>query len=227
MQKSKKGDGMLHKPRKSSENILKVCRIALAVLFALGLTVLSYRVTTAYFMDESTTSTGEPNIVIVGTINLEVNTNFNFENLALAPDTLYTGSDVQTTIATGTTNDIKTVYVRVKFENTSERLSIVINKLATNGNVDYNSAQHENHWILGDDGYYYYLGEIGSTPTIFNEGYKTDNSFHNGIAGEPVELTITVEGIQRPYGAYDSLWQTAPQLFKSFAQTNSGYPTQS
>lgn len=224
MQKSKKGDSMLQKRSNSSGKTLKVFRLALIVLFALGLMVLSYTVTTAYFMDESITSTGEPNIVIVGTISLDVDTNFNFENLALAPDTLYTGSDVQTTIATGTTNNIDTVYVRVKFENTCERLEIVINKLAANGNVDYNSAQHENHWVLGEDGYYYYLGEIGSSPTIFNDGYKTDNSFHNGIAGDPVELTITVEGIQRPYGAYDSLWQTAPQLFKSFAKANSGYP---
>ena len=217
---------MLQKQNRNSEKTLKVFRLALIVFLALSLMILSYSVTTAYFTDESTTSSGEPNIIVVGTISLDVDTQFNFENLALAPDTLYTGSDVQTTIATGTTNNIDTVYVRVKFENNCERLDIVINNLAPDGSVDYDSTQHGDYrWVLGDDGYYYYLGEVGSTPVVFNDGYKTDNAFHNGIAGDSVELTIIAEAIQRPYGAYVSLWgEDAPQLFRSFAKLNSGYP---
>ena len=52
-------------------------------IFVLGflLILLSYSVTSAWFMDESVTSNGEPNINIVGTVELEVTTNFNFYNL--------------------------------------------------------------------------------------------------------------------------------------------------
>ena len=47
-------------------------------LLCVSIICLAVGFTYAWFMDESVTSTGAPNILIIGTVDLEVKTNFNF-----------------------------------------------------------------------------------------------------------------------------------------------------
>ena len=80
----------------------------LLLCFAL-ISIFSYT-TISWLMDESTTSNGEPNITLVGTLDLDVTTNFKFKNLALAPDTTYTtdqsGEDIATYLKNYNLKDI-------------------------------------------------------------------------------------------------------------------------
>lgn len=228
----------MHKAPKTTRSrliyqILGIC--LLCILFV----SITYTVTLAWFMDESTTSTGEPdvNVLVVGTVDLDVTTNFNFYNLALAPDTTYLSGEINgetvsyaTKLKTSDNNDIGNVYVRVKFtvENRPE-LTLYFGEDRLTTETEYNS-QSAGRWyynaeidenddgvVDSGDGYYYYIGSVGSEEVIFNDGYHVSNSLHNGIAGEPVNFGFEVEAIQRPYGAYTALWTTAPAVFNDFA----------
>jgi len=202
---------MLENSQKS--RLRKLYQIVGMLVLCISLIALSYNFTMAWFMDQSVTSNGEPNVTIIGTIDINVTTNFNFYNLALAPDTTYyvdgNGKDISTKICTSTKNDIKTVYVRVKFISNRDELTLVF--------------EEGNKWIYNDaDEFYYYLGEVGNTDVMFNKGYHVDNSLNNSKANAPVNLTFQIEAIQRPYGAYDAVWTTAPEAFDEFARENSG-----
>ena len=72
---------------KSKFNIYTI--VVAIVLCMIALTVFSTQ-TLSWFMDESTTSNGEPDITLIGTLDLDITTNFKFKNLSLAPDTIYT-----------------------------------------------------------------------------------------------------------------------------------------
>jgi len=159
---------------------------------------------------------------------LSVETHFNFYNLVLAPDTLYTeniedGKAVSyaTRIRTSNDNDTGTIYVRAKFTTNRPELTLHFNKFtdATTYNDDL-----EGYWCYNSsDQYYYYLGEVGSTDIIFNSGYYVDNTLNNSKANADVEINFVFESIQRPYGAYHAVWKSAPGIFDSFASSNSGY----
>ena len=183
-----------------------------------------------------------PDIIVIGTIDIDVTTNFNFYNIALAPRTTYytdnMGQDIGTYVKTGENNDIRTVYVRIKYtvtiddpstegieEENSNRLKLVFapNKETTTTSSTYDASRDGNKWFYNSsDNYYYYMGEVGETDIQFNKGYYVDNSLNNSIADFAVGITFEVEAIQRPYGAYKAVWSTAPDLFESFAQLNSG-----
>ncbi len=189
---------------------------------------LSYTVTTSWFLDESITSNGKPNIMIIGTVDLNVQSNFDFYNLVLAPDTYYTTYMDQgversygTYLTTSEDNDVKTIYVRAKFYTNRDELTLhFVNNITTS--TSYTAASDLNKWYLHTDGYYYYIGSIGTTPVEFNAGYHVDNTLRNEIAYEEVTLEYTFESIQRPYGAYHALWETAPTIFNQFASADTG-----
>ncbi|MGN0960590.1 MAG: hypothetical protein ACI4PF_00155 [Christensenellales bacterium] len=221
---------------KQNNKSFKIYQIIGIVVLCLSLIMISYRVTTAWFMDESVTSNGEPNISIIGTIDLDVTTNFDFYNLALAPDTIYTtdqdGADIGTYLKTSTNNDIREVYVRIKYTKTRNDSTLGAEvdcpelTLYFDGNLTtattYSMAVN-NMWVYNStDGYYYYLGSIGSINTQFNAGYATDNTFNNAKASSQVYIKLEVEAIQRPYGAYKAVWDTAPTIFNEFALADSG-----
>ncbi|MBQ7351451.1 MAG: hypothetical protein IJW59_01085 [Clostridia bacterium] len=202
------------------------------VAICIGLIVGSYTVTVAWFSDESVTSNGDI-IKVIGTIDLDVTTNFDFYNLALAPDTIYTtdqdGNDIGTYIKTSSQNNIRDVYVRVSFETNRSELSLFFDEGKLTTTTTYTSDL-DNKWFYNSaDGYYYYLGAVGGVDSVkFNAGYKVDNTLNNAPstnnAGENVDIQIIVDAIQRPYGAYksDTDWATAPEVFKDFCAADSG-----
>lgn len=201
--------------------------IGIAILCVLVI-FTSYNVTSAWFMDESITSNGKPNIMIVGTVDLSVKSNFNFYNLVLAPDTYYTTytengvpRSYGTYLTTSEDNDVKTIYVRGKFYTNRSELTLHFEGNTTTGTT-YSSSRDLNKWYLHTDGYYYYIGSIGTTPVEFNAGYHIDNTLRNETAYEDVTLEFVFESIQRPYGAYHALWDTAPTIFKQFASADTG-----
>lgn len=219
----------------------KIYHLLGIVLLCIVLVVTAVSFTSAWFMDESKTSTGAPNILLIGTVDLEVNTNFNFYNLVLAPDTDYIngtedGKSVSyaTTLKTSSKNDAGAIYVRAKFETNRPELSLIFGSNITTDTI-YNPDLHKDKkWYYNalvdedndgvydsGDGYYYYIGSVGTTAITFNTGYHVDNTLNNSVAGEDVTINFIFESIQRPYGAYTVWENTAPEIFKSFANGDS------
>lgn len=211
--------------KKSIGKLYQILGIALLCILVV---YLSFNVTTAWFMDESITSNGKPNIMIIGTVDLAVSSNFDFYNLVLAPDTYYTTyvdngipRSYGTYLTTSESNDVQSIYVRTKFYTNRSELTLHFeNNLTTN--TTYDESKDLNKWYLHTDGYYYYIGSVGSTPVEFNAGYHVNNTLRNEIAQEEVTIEFIFESIQRPYGAYKALWDTAPTIFKEFALGDSG-----
>lgn len=159
--------------------------------------------TSAWFRDSSVTSNGEPNIKLIGTLDVEVTTDFNFYNLALAPDTVYLydkrgASDnykIGTYIRTTPENDIDGAYVRVKFEpsiklsgtntwvdyvgngafdNDNDLIDLYFRDgMITTQNTTYSSSTHGGKWYYHTDGYYYYIGAVYSVGAY---SYYNNNS---------------------------------------------------
>ncbi len=211
--------------KKRISRIYQVIGIALLCVLTV---YLSYTATSAWFLDESITSNGKPNIMVIGTVDLDVRSNFNFYNLVLAPDTYYTTytengvpRSYGTYLTTSEDNDVQTIYVRTKFTTNRTELTLHFEGNITTS-TNYNAANDLNKWYLHTDGYYYYIGSIGTTPVEFNAGYHIDNTLRNEIAYDEVTLEFVFESIQRPYGAYKALWETAPTIFKQFALGDTG-----
>ena len=218
----------MYKPRKERSNT-KLYQVIGIALLCFAVLIPSYNFTSAWFLDESITSNGDPTILVVGTVDLDVKTDFNYFNLVLAPDTIYTTDtidgntvDYSTQIHTSEDNDVKTVYVRAKWTTNRSELTLYFTGNTTTVN-SYTEATSKNKWYLHTDGYYYYIGEVGSTDIMFNAGYRVDNSLNNDVAKEEVEMEFVFETIQRPYGAYKAVWTTAPEVFNTFARQNTGY----
>ena len=230
--------------KKSKKFVLSpIYRVIGILVLCVSLITLSYNVTLAWFMDESVTSNA-PNVLVIGTVDLEVSTNFNFYNLVLAPDTYYTsniedGEEVSyaTTIKTSTKNNVADIYVRAKFETNRSELTMYFdgNLLASDteytsailGNWYYNAIIDEDNDGTPEsgDGYYYYIGSVSTDPITFNAGYHVDNTLNNDKAKDPVTIDFTFESLQKPYGAYLAEWTKAPQIFKDFAASDSGVNT--
>ena len=228
------------KPQKTHKIRKLYQAIGIALLCVL-VVYLSYNVTTAWFLDESITSNGKPNIMIIGTVDLDVQSNFNFYNLVLNPDTYYTTytengvpRSYGTYLTTSEDNDVKSIYVRCKVEITvpapADLSLYFINQetqtsnLTTGDGNSYLESRDHNKWFYNTtDGYYYYIGSIGKDKVEFNSGYHVNNSLINEIAYGDVSITMTFESIQRPYGAYHAFWDdTAPDVFKEFALGDTG-----
>lgn len=195
------------------------------VLLCVSLIALTYSFTTSWFRDSSTTSNGEPNVSIIGTIGLDVTTNFNFYNLALAPDTTYTldkdNKDIGTYVKTSEDHNIDGAFVRIKFETNRSEVTLYFNGNTTSSST-YSSSD-KNKWVYNSsDGYYYYLGSVKETNIQFNAGYSVDNTLNNEKANATVVFSFKVEAIQRQYGAYKAVWTTAPEIFNSFALSETG-----
>lgn len=216
--------------------------IGIALLCVLTV-YLSYSVTVAWFLDESVTSNGKPNIMVIGTVDLDVQSNFKFYNLVLAPDTYYTTytengvpRSYGTYLTTSENNDTKTIYVRCKVEIVvpapAELTLYFINQQTQQSNLtsgdgtSYQESRDHEKWFYNDkDGYYYYIGSIGTEEVEFNSGYHVNNALWNDIAYGDVSITMTFESIQRDYGAYDAIWgDDAPKVFTDFAKLDTGYP---
>lgn len=220
---------------KTNKSLYQV--IGITLLFV-TLAFLFINTTLSWFRDESITSNGKPNIKVIGTIGLDVSTNFNIYNLTFAPDSIYVvdnlNQNIATTIKTNDKHNIDGCFVRIKFENvykdlkesdgtTPRDLSVLslyfIKTPLYTPDVNYQQSNN-NEWVYDDEsGYYYYLGIVDNNLVTFNDGYRINNRLDNSVKGEDVILTFTVEAIQRQYGAYTALWDDAPKIFNTYAST--------
>lgn len=196
------------------------------VLLCFAIIILTYNITYAWFRDKSVTS-NNPNITIVGTIALDVTTNFKFTNLTFAPDTTYTldssGNSLSTKIKTADNHDIDGAFVRVRWTTNRSEITLHFGNNVTSSS-DYLGSSDENKWYYNEiDGFYYFIGVVNNQDVIFNDGYYVDNTLYNAKAGAPVEMSFYVEGLQKQYGAYLAEWTTAPTIFKTYARQKTGY----
>ena len=202
------------------------------LLLCISIIALVSNITIAWFRDESVTSNGD-SVTIIGTLGIDVTTNFNFYNLALAPDKIYTtdkdNQRIGTYLQTSEDHDIEGAYVRIKFETDRRNIGTItyidntdLLNLYFDGNLTTNttySASEKNKWFYNSaDGYYYYIGAIEDSEVCFNAGYKTSNYMTNVESNAEVRLVFTVEAIQRQYGAYLEIWTTAPNIFVEWAE---------
>ena len=124
---------------------------------------------------------------------------------------------------------IDNIYVRVKFTCNRPELSLYFLNPLVDNSITIFTSDLAGKWVYSfedtdsdgveDTGYYYYLGGVGSEEITFNNGYKVNNTLNNLVAGEPVDMSIVVEALQSPYGAYLAEWGKAPDVFKSGAAT--------
>lgn len=197
--------------------ILGVCLLCIAFVYII------YDVTMAWFLDSSTTSNGEPNITIIGTLELDVQTNFNFYNLSLQPDYTYEVDKDDQPIGTyvktkDVEHDVDGAFVRIKY--TTRRKLESASEWVDNSDLLmlYFDEDMIDKWVFNSkDGYYYYLGSVFNTYVEFNKGYKTSYKIGNEYKNAQVEIDLQVESIQRQYGAYHKVWPDAPEVFNTFA----------
>lgn len=197
--------------------IFGVCLLCVLII------CLVYESTSAWFLDNSTTSNGDPNITIIGTLELEVQTNFNFYNLALQPDYTYVVDKDNEAIGTyiktkDGEHDIDGAFVRVKY--TTRRKAEGDSEWVDNSDLLslYFHPDNEDKWVYNStDGYYYYLGSVYNEFVEFNKGYSTSYKIGNEYKNAQVEIDIKVESVQRQYGAYHEVWPNAPEQFNTFA----------
>lgn len=209
--------------------VIGICLLCIAFAMMTGVTL-------SWFLDQSETSNGVPNITLIGTLELEVTTNFNFYNLSLQPDYTYTVDKISQPIGTyvktksgSKIHDIDGAFVRIKY--TTERklsgasewvdnldlltLHFADDKFTTSTTY---SQSVKNRWVYNSaDGYYYYLGSIFTDFIEFNKGYTTSYKIGNEYKNAQVKIHFLVESIQRQYGAYSETWPTAPKIFDDFA----------
>lgn len=213
--------------------------LALLIL-CFSFVVLMINTTIAWFTDESTTSNGGMDITLVGTLSLDVTTNFNFKNLALAPDKIYEtdylGQDIGTYIKTSLNHDISGAYVRIKFQ--TVRRNVGESQFIDNSDLfdlyfgepddtnlttstAFSDDELTNWYYNSSDDYYYYIGAVMDTNVTFNRGYKTTNRMTNVERDAEVRIFLTVESVQRQYGAYLEVWgNTVPTIFHEWAEVD-------
>lgn len=221
-----------------TKNHKRISLFAVLVL-CFSFIVLLVNTTLAWFVDDSTTSNGGAEITLIGTLSLDISTNFNFKNLALAPDkvymTDYLGDDIGTYVKTAYNHDIKGAYVRIRFSTTrknvgasefidnSDLLSLYFgdgeDTNITTSNVYDDDADPVWYYNEADD-YYYYIGAVGDTNVQFNRGYKTSNRMTNTVKDAEVKIFLTVESVQRQYDAYVHVWPLAPTIFVDWAEAD-------
>lgn len=219
---------LAHKNQKTRiYQIIGICLLCVLLIY------LAINTTLAWFVDDSTTSNGSPNITKIGTLKLDVQTNFNFYNLTLQPDYTYDvdkeGNPIGTYVRTNSTeHDIDGAFVRIKYTTRRkvEGSSVWVDNLDLltlhfdgnkTTNTSYTSAD-KNKWVYNStDNYYYYLGSVFNDFVEFNKGYTTSYKIGNEFKNAQVEIDLVVESIQRQYGAYHEVWNTAPAIFNTFA----------
>ena len=205
------------------------------LLLCISIVAIFAQTTIAWFKDDSTTSNGDAEVTVIGTLDLDVTTNFNFYNLTLAPDRIYTEDNndqrIGTYLKTSDQHDIKGAYVRIKFQTARRNVGEIefisnfdLLDLYFNGNITTSAsytAADKNKWFYNTaDGYYYYIGAVENTEVCFNAGYKTSNTMTNVESRAEVKISYTVETIQRQYGAYLEEWKTAPAVFIGWAEAD-------
>ena len=137
---------MYQKPKRKLNKLYQIIGI---LLLCFSVIALSYNITTAWFMDESITSKGEPDIIVIGTIDIDVTTNFNFYNIALAR--IYADAagihwlevkQIIVNIFAGTDFDIRIVYLNEYLDGNiidpdMEKLNYGKDRQAIDGNTRY------------------------------------------------------------------------------------------
>ncbi len=186
----------------TSQNMRYTQTITLCII--LLVVILGMSVTLAYFSSRDTGG-GSQNF---STLELTVNATYPTDE-PLIPNLEYDGYTATIT----TSQNSEDAYVRAKMycvvdgvENTT-LITPVVPYMTVEG------TQNIVRWIYNDaDGYWYYVGYVnGTLSATFITGYIVGDV--GGI--EDIQIVIKAEGIQRKYLAYEDLWQTASETWKT------------
>lgn len=176
--------------------------IALCVVFFV--LILSISLTLAYFSSKDDGG-GSKNF---STLDLTVTATYPTDE-PLIPNMIYDGYDATIT----TSNTSEDAYVRVKMYC---EIDGVIDTTLVTPIVPYMEVVGSEtvvRWIYNSvDGYWYYVGYVNSTQSAkFLTGYNVGE-----VGGlKDIHIVIKAEGIQRKYLAYEDLWETASDMWKS------------
>ena len=155
---------------------------------AIVLAIVSLFITVTYsiFGDVKENSTGN---IEIATLDFEVTSTMAFPSTIL-PNTTYSGSSYSNIIKN--TGNSREIFIRVKLDSS---LTGYIEPI-------YDTTK----WALGGqyNNEYYYLGVLSEGQSVtFNTGFKTLNNFTNDIAGDALNLRLTVYALQAQYHAFE------------------------
>lgn len=182
-------------------------QIALLVGFvAVILAVMSLFITVTYSLFGDVKSGNSGNIEIA-TLDFEVTSKMAFPSTIL-PNTEYTGSDYSNVIEN--TGNSREIFIRVKLDSS---LTGYIEPI-------YDTSK----WAKGGQysNEYYYLGVLSEGQSVtFNTGFRTLNNFTNDIAGNTLNVRLTVYALQAQYRAFEDTsngWKTnyTPTAFTNY-----------
>ena len=169
--------------------ISKKKQIPLLIGFvALVLAIISCFISITYsiFGDVKSDSTGN---IEIATLDFEVTSTMAFPSTIL-PNTSYTGAEYSNSITN--TGNSREIFIRVKLDSS---LTGYIEPI-------YDTTK----WALGGqyNNEYYYLGALSEGDTVtFNTGFRTLNNFTNEIAGNTMNIRLTVYALQAQYRAFE------------------------
>lgn len=194
---------------KMRERSGKVVSLLIVVVLSF---LIFYFLTSAWF-GESEVGT---KVVIMGEVNLEVETNLKFPNDVLEPNKIYDNMETTIKCAQGTDD----AFIKIKIETDYQVLGSHVMFPILYVKPEH-EAEGKNSWIYNEiDDCYYYVGFVSSeVQAIFNTGIVITNDINNIDKSQPVKITITVYAIQRHFQSYvpddtEPEWEFAPELWK-------------
>ena len=152
----------------------------------------------------------EDKVITVGNISVAVTTDLDFSGIYLEPYKQY--SKQTTIIGSSQAGDVNTndAYIRVKFETTQINGENIIIPIYNASNWVYDSGT----------GWYYYIGIINqSTSATFNSALQVTTNLENQHQGTVVDITLTVDALQKEYNAYVTTWADAPSSWVTAIQS--------
>lgn len=184
--------------------------------------LIFYFVTSAWFGESEVAS----KVMVVGDIELVVETKLEFPKDLLEPNKHYDNMPTTITCVEGTDD----AYIKVKLV-TDYDINIEKDYIIDGYEIDphviypvlnlepYHEAEGELSWIYcEEDDCYYYVGYVAPGKTVtFNTGIVVSNQINNVDKSKPVNITLTVYAVQRYYSAYTSEngWEFAPEEWKA------------
>lgn len=182
--------------------------VSLLIIVVLSFLIF-YFVTSAWF-GESEVGT---KVLIVGQVELEVQTNLKFPDDLLEPNKVY--ENMATTIKCA--QDTDDAFIKVKLETNYQVMDSHVLFPILHVKPEH-EGEGKSSWIYNEiDDCYYYVGYISSEEeAIFNTGIVVTNGINNIDKSQPIVITITVYATQRHFQSYvtEQEWTFAPEEWK-------------
>ncbi len=192
--------------------------VSLLIIIVLSFLIF-YFVTYSWFGESEVGS----KVVVIGDIELVVETELAFPNDLLEPNKIYENMPTTITCAEGTDE----AFIKVKLETDYKVKSKNADGELVDTHVikpvlfvsDEMTAQGKQSWYHSEiDDYYYYVGYIGpDIVATFNTGMVVTNDINNIDRNQPVNIKITICAIQRHFKSYEfePEWAYAPAEWKT------------